>query len=244
MRIPLPPGRTAVVITDPQNDMLSPGGAAWALVQDEVEKNQVVPNLIKLRQSAAAARIPVFYSPHLYRDEEYQAWQHLNPAEKLMFDRKMYRQGTWGADWHPDLVPDDNTFVLSPHKIFSGFWANDLNIQLRQRNIDTLILAGMAANWCVESHLRDAVENGFKGIVILDATAGAGTAATTAAYTNYQEIAHEVTTTKEITERMRAVADPYVSLVPAGAPPYYPTIPPLRDPWGFPTRRYPGAPWV
>lgn len=143
----------AVLIIDHQNDFLSEGGVVWDLVGEGVRKNKVVEHLVAIRKAASDAGIPIFYSPHYYQDKEFADWQLLNPIDKLTFDRKMFHKGKWGADWHPDLVPDQDTFVLAPHKALSGFWSNDINIQLRQRNIDTIILGGMSANLCVESHL-------------------------------------------------------------------------------------------
>ena len=194
--------RTALLIIDPQNDFLSEGGVAWGLVGDGVKNTKVVEHLVALRQAAKNARIPVFYCPHYYNDNEFSTWKHLNPIDQMMFEGKMFHKGTWGAEFHPDLVPDDNTFVLAPHKALSGFWSGDIGIQFRQRNIDTIVLAGMSANLCVESHLRDAQENGFEVLVVKDATTGPGPDATQAAMVNYGLIANEVVTTDEITGRM------------------------------------------
>jgi nicotinamidase-related amidase len=194
--------RTALLIIDPQNDFLSEGGVAWPLVGDGVKNTKVVEHLVDLRSAAKKAGVPVFYCPHYYNDNEFATWKHLNPIDKMMFDGKMFHSGTWGAEFHPDLVPDDNTFVLAPHKALSGFWAGDIAIQLRQRNIDTIVLAGMSANLCVESNLRDAVENGFEVLVVKDATTGPGPEATQAAMVNYGLIANEVVTTDEITQRL------------------------------------------
>lgn len=194
--------RTALLIIDPQNDFLSEGGVAWPLVGDGVKNTKVVEHLVELRSAAKKAGVPVFYCPHYYNDNEFATWKHLNPIDKMMFDGKMFNKGTWGAEFHPDLVPDDNTFVLAPHKALSGFWAGDIAIQFRQRNIDTIVLAGMSANLCVESNLRDAVENGFEVLVVKDATTGPGPEATQAAMVNYGFIANEVVTTDEITQRL------------------------------------------
>jgi nicotinamidase-related amidase len=60
----------------------------------------------------------------------------------------------------------------------------------------------MSANMCVESHARDAIENGFEVIIIADATAAAGDAAYEAALINYEFLAHEVVTTKQIVKRL------------------------------------------
>ena len=198
--------RTALLIIDPQNDFLSEGGVAWELVGEGVKNTKVVEHLVELRKAAKEADVPVFYCPHYYSDNEFATWKHLNPIDKLMFDGKMFRRPGWGADFHPDLEPDESTFVLSPHKGLSGFWAADITIQFRQRDIDTIILAGMAANLCVESHLRDAVENGFEVLVVKDATVGPGPESTQAAYVNYGLIASEVVATDEIAERLREAA--------------------------------------
>ena len=203
MRTTLDLKKTALLIIDPQNDFLSEGGVAWDLVGKGVKETKVVEHLIELRKMAKEVGIPVFYSPHYYTEAEFKNWKHLNPIDKLMFERKMFLKGTWGAEFHPDLQPDENTKVLSPHKALSNFWSGDIRIQFRQHDIQNVILAGMSANLCVESHLRDAIEHGFEVIVVKDATTGPGQDATQAAHTNYGFIASEVTTTEEIVKRLK-----------------------------------------
>jgi nicotinamidase-related amidase len=198
--------RTAVLITDPQIDFLKPDSVVWDKVGETVEENAVVDKLRRLRDAAAEGDVPVFYSPHEYEDAEYESWEHLNTIDQIMFDTRMFDVAGDGADFVPELEPDDNTFVLSPHKQLSGFWSNDVGIQLRQRGIDTLVLAGMSANLCVESHLRDAVENGFEVLTVTDATAAAGEEALEAALTNYGFIAHETAATDEVVPRLRGAA--------------------------------------
>ena len=195
--------RTAVLIVDPQNDFLSEGGVVWDLVGEGVTETKVVEHLVELVKTAKELGILIFYSPHYYSDEEFDEWSHLNPIDRVMFDRKMFRKGSWGAEFHPQLEPDGSVIVLSPHKALSNFWSGDVNIQLRQRDVNTIILAGMSANLCVESHLRDAVEHGFDVIVVKDATTGPGPEATQAAYTNYGFIASEVVTTQDIVKQLK-----------------------------------------
>mgnify|MGYP000621434523 FL=1 len=195
---------TAVLITDPQIDFLKPESVVWDKVGETVESNAVVDKLRRLRDAASEGGVPVFYSPHEYEDAEYESWEHLNTIDQIMFDTRMFDVAGDGADFVPELEPDDNTFVLSPHKQLSGFWSNDVQIQLRQRGIDTIVLAGMSANLCVESHLRDAVENGFEVLTVTDATAAAGEEALQAAITNYGFIAHETAETDDVVERLAA----------------------------------------
>ena len=60
--------------------------------------------------------------------------------------------------------------MVSPHKVY-GPQTSDLVLQLRKRHINKVILAGMLANLCVESHLRELLEQGFEVAVVKDATA-------------------------------------------------------------------------
>lgn len=196
--------KTAMLVVDPQNDFLSEKSPAWGLVGALVTKNKVVEKEVTLKELAKKVGIPVFYSTHMYTDQDYKNWKSLNGIDKIMFKIKMFKEGTWGHDYHPDLKPDSNTIVLNPHKGLSNFWSGDVAIQLRQYGVETIILYGMSANLCIESHARDAIENGFDVIIIADATAAAGEAAYQAALTNFEFLAHEVVTTEQIIKRLKA----------------------------------------
>ncbi len=195
---------TAIFVTDPQNDFLSKESPAWGLVGPTVIKNKVVEKEKRLKALAKDLGIPVFYSTHMYTQKEVEQWptMPLNGIDKVMFESKMFVQGTWGHDYHPELKPDSNTVVMNPHKGLSNFWTGDAALQLRMFGIETIVLYGMSANMCVESHARDAIENGFEVIIIADATAAAGDAAYEAALTNYEFLAHEVVTTDQIIKRL------------------------------------------
>jgi nicotinamidase-related amidase len=113
-----------------------------------------------------------------------------------------------GADWLERFKPyieDGKTIVASPHRVF-GPQTNDLVLQRRKRRISKVILAGMLANMCVESHLRDLLEQGFEVIAAKHATAaprhpewGYGY---TAALINFEFLAHAVWTTNETVSAM------------------------------------------
>ena len=58
------PERTALVLTDPQNDFLSPDGVMWGVVGESVTENNTVANLEALLKAAKENDIQVFISPH------------------------------------------------------------------------------------------------------------------------------------------------------------------------------------
>ncbi len=176
-------GNTAIVITDPQNDFLSPKGVTWGVVGKSVTANGTVANLQTLMKAAKSSGLPLFVSPHYYYPTD-KHWHFEGALETLMhkigmFDRKSALnlegfEGS-GADWlaqYKPLIEDGKTVVTSPHKVY-GPETNDLVLQLRKRGIDRVILAGMSANLCVESHLRELLEQGFEVAVVKDATAAA-----------------------------------------------------------------------
>ena len=177
------PRTTALVITDPQNDFLSPNGVTWGLVGESVTENRTVEHLIDLLKAAKANGIPVFVSPHYYFPTD-KGWQFGGTVEKMMHEINMFgRKGALtvdgfkgsGADWLDALKPyleDGETIVASPHKVY-GPESNDLSLQLRKRGIQNIFLAGMSANLCVEAHLRELLEDGFEVAVVKDATAAA-----------------------------------------------------------------------
>jgi len=92
--LPLPgfaiePGLTAVVITDPQNDFLSPKGVTWGVVGKSVTDNNTVENLETLFKTANSVNMPVFVSPHYYYEHDHK-WKFEGTLEKLMHDIGMF----------------------------------------------------------------------------------------------------------------------------------------------------------
>ena len=218
-------GNTALVITDPQNDFLSPEGVTWGVVGESVKKNNTVENLESLLKAAKANDIPVFISPHYYYPTD-KGWHFEGALETLMhaigmFDRDDHLSldgfdGS-GADWlerYKPYINDGKTIVANPHKVY-GPENNDLLLQLRKRGIDKVILAGMSANLCTEAHLRELLERGFEVAVVSDGTAAAiipegnGYAA---AMVNFRFMANDVINTKEAVAAMNISSDTVAAL--------------------------------
>ncbi len=212
-------GRTALLVTDPQNDFLSPDGVAWGVVGKNVEANGTVKNIDKLFAAAKSAGMPVFVSPHYYYPHDH-GWKFEGALETLMHKIGMFnRNGALstkglegsGADWldqYKKYINDGKTVVTSPHKVF-GPESNDLVLQLRKQGIDKVIVAGMSANLCAESHMRALVEAGFEVMVVPDATAAAqvpGYDGFAAAVTNFRMIASHVADTETAVAAINSAA--------------------------------------
>src|SRR5208337_1300325 len=202
---------TAVVFIDPQNEVLSEKGLAWPAVHESLQEIGTIANMERIFKAAKTHGFEVFISPHYFYPTD-KGWKFDGPLEtdevtSGMFARKGVLnldglQGS-GADWLERFKPhieDGETIVVAPHRVW-GPETNDLVLQLRKRKISKIILGGMLANMCVESHLRELLEQGFEVAVAKDATAapkhpewGYGYEA---ALINHAFLAHAVLTTDE-----------------------------------------------
>ena len=203
--------KTAIVITDPQNDFLSKDGVAWGLVGSSVEKNNTIENIETLFKLGEKYNIPVFISPHfIYKHDhkwdakgamiEFAHGANLFMKEDPIDDANFKNSGADFLERYKKYIEGGNVIVTSPHKVF-GPESNDLVLQLRKRKIDKVILGGMLSNLCTEAHLRELMEQGFEVAVVKDATAAAilpDMDGYETALVNYALIASHVFTTQEL----------------------------------------------
>lgn len=208
---------TAVVFIDPQNDVLSEKGANWGAVGASVTENNTVQNMERIFEASKSRGYEVFISPHYFYPTD-GGWMMNGPLEADEFKTHTFaRSGQLdltgfvdsGADWldrFKRYIDDGRTIVASPHKVF-GPQTNDVVLQLRKRGIGKTLLGGMLANMCVESHMREFIEQGFEVAMLKDATAGPRHPVWgdgyEAAIVNYRFFAHEVLSTDEAIDRMR-----------------------------------------
>jgi nicotinamidase-related amidase len=209
---------TAVVFIDPQNDVLSESGKNWDAVGPSVTENRTVENMEAIFIAARENGYQVFISPHYFYPTD-DGWTFNGPLETAELNTRTFARcgplnlndfDNSGADWLDRFKPyinDGRTIVVSPHKVF-GPQTNDLVLQLRKRGISKVFLGGMLANMCVESHLRELLEQGFEVAVVKDAVAGPRHPewgdGYQAALINYRFLAHAVLSTAEAVAAMRS----------------------------------------
>lgn len=203
---------TAIVITDPQNDFLAPDGKLYGLVAENLAELGTIGNIETLMKTAKSEGVALAVDPLVYTRIDID-WSRAGALQRQLLDMKaLYRESLndkdgfegSGADFYEPYkkyIHDGDTIVVAPHKMY-GPESNDLIYQLRARGIDTVILGGLVANLCVDSHMRALMENGFKVYVVKDAVGAPGTDAYNAALVNYSMIANGVLTTEEATKAL------------------------------------------
>lgn len=162
--------RTALLIVDVQNDFC-PGGSLPV-----ADGDRVVPVLNERIRAFGRAGRPVFFSRdwHPPRTTHFQAQGGPWPAHCV--------QGTSGAAFRADLeVPKDAIIVskgMGPDENgYSAFVGRDeggrgLADLLRDRGIRTILVGGLATDYCVLNSVLEAVEHDFEVEVIADGVRG------------------------------------------------------------------------
>ena len=165
------PARTAVVVIDMQVDFASPEGALGAYV-DMAVVQPAVAAAERLVESARAARTPVvFVGLFTAPETDSASWK-----ERMRRrggdpdgDSALCRIGEPGSDFYgPQPGPGD---VVVRKTRYSGFVGTDLDTRLKALGVDTLVVAGLTTECCVDSTVRDAFSLDYHVFVAADACA-------------------------------------------------------------------------
>lgn len=195
------PTHTSLLVVDPYNDWLAAEGKLWPRIAGVAEKVGLVSNLAALIEASRTADAHVVYVPHRrWEPGDYEDWAFPNPTQKLMHNIQAFTRGSWGGQWHSNLVPCAGDVVAKEHWAQNGFANTDLDFQLRQRGITRVVVTGLLANTCVEATARAAMELGYHVTLVADATATFTAEMMHAAHKlNGATYAHHITTTADTT---------------------------------------------
>lgn len=162
--------KEALLIVDVQNDFC-PGGALPV-----PEGDKVVPVLNQYIEKFKRLGLPVFAS----RDWHPPVTRHFKEYGGLWPPHCV--QGTKGAEFHPDLkLPPDTVIITKgddPNQdAYSAFQGrapdgHDLATELKKMGVERLYIGGLATDYCVRASTLDALKNGFKVTLLLDAVRG------------------------------------------------------------------------
>ena len=196
---------TALILVDPFNDFLSPGGKLWETTKETVLGINLVKNVRKILVASRAAGIQVIYAPHHHTSkEDYMNWKTLAPSHVGSRDIVLFEKGSWGAEFHPDLQMKQGDILAQNHWTGSGFANTDLDFLLRQHSIENIVIAGMRANTCIDTTCRYGVELGYHVTLINDAIAAfAWEEIRATVETNFPAYGHAVLSTAQFIEMIR-----------------------------------------
>ncbi len=169
--------RTAFVIIDMLRDFLEPGGFGAALGNDVSLLAAAIEPIRLVLQAARQTGILVIHTREGHRPDLSDApplkVERGDPTTRIGAPGPMGRiliRGEAGHDIIPQLYPVDGEPVIDkPGK--GAFYQTDLDLMLRNRGIDTLMVAGVTTEVCVNTTIREANDRGYRCIALSDGCA-------------------------------------------------------------------------
>lgn len=187
---PFGPG-TALLIIHLQPDIVRDGTAFGSLFAAEVDRTDVVGQSNRAAEALRGAGGTVIATRIAFSSDG----RDLNPSIPLL---RMAQEagalinGTEGANFVPELHRDEADLELV-HQRPGPFSGTALDTWLRDRGIDTVVLAGVATNASVESAVRQSSDLGYRTYILTDASSAADEATHNAALASMDLFAGRLT---------------------------------------------------
>ncbi|MFC3226201.1 cysteine hydrolase family protein [Marinibaculum pumilum] len=157
------PAKTAMIVVDMQNDFVANGAALQS-----GQAAAMAPRLAETLQTCRDKGIRIVFTAHVHRRDgsDMGLYDDLYPP---IADRAALVDGTDGAEIFPVLAPQPGEHVIKKHR-YSGFFATDLDLLLREWGIDTVVISGTTTENCCHATARDAMFRNYKVVFLSDAT--------------------------------------------------------------------------
>lgn len=214
----LEPGRTALLVIDMQHGFLDPGASL------EVPKGRdILPNVAKLVAACRERGVPVIFTEFVYatavpclRGDPFGP-EHL-PAAKGQGTGYGHRssncligpgagQGSESAATVEALAPRREELVVRAHT-YDKFFGTPLDLALRSRAIDRVLVTGVTTDICVNATILAASTRNYRVIAVSDGMAAIHEALHQACLQIWQNKFARVASTEEALEELAGFAPP------------------------------------
>ncbi len=168
MRYRVDPGSTALLVVDMTNDFLQPG-----VPQECPAGREIAPKIAELIDACRRVGILVLYTSHMHRADGSDMGRMAERFTYLVDDRRRpvtLIEGTRGVEVVNELSPAPGEIVIRKSR-YSAFYNTDLETVLHTKGITTLVIGGVATNFCCESTARDAMFRDYRVIFLADGNA-------------------------------------------------------------------------
>jgi ureidoacrylate peracid hydrolase len=191
------PSHSALIIIDVQHDFCSPQGAmAERFGFDMKEINEAVPRLNAFIEECRGAGVLVVWVREIFSDRK------MHPNQKALWgagdDIWLIREDGPGIDFYEDIIGPQGDEPVITKWSYDAFEDTDLDLLLRSKGIETLLMTGFTTNVCVETTARHGFIKGYY-IALVEDCAGAPTPAEhEAGVFNIRTYFGQVTTSDEL----------------------------------------------
>ena len=162
-------GNSALLVVDIQNDYIHPEGASGRGGRDVAACIEMMPRLHGLIAAAREKAVPIYFLRNWHSpNTDSTPWKARRQASAGRGGPAGVA-GTWGADWY-EVEPRDDDVVINKFR-YDGFLGTPLEVMLRTRGVETIVVCGTATNVCVESTARSGHMRDFHLVLVGDCSA-------------------------------------------------------------------------
>ena len=165
--------KTALLVIDMQNDLIKVKEEPFNAVTRMVESKGVIENTAKVIAAARQSGMPIIFIGHVHREDNADVFPTITDLMLQGFvppPRAAMVEGTPGAYFVDELKPLAGDHIIWKRRS-NAFYNSDLELILRRRGIDTVIVTGVVTNGCVANTVRGAQERDLHVIVLSDCCA-------------------------------------------------------------------------
>ena len=162
--------KTALLVIDMQNNLIKAKEEPFSGAARMAESKGAIGNTAKMIAAARQAGMPVIFIGHVHRKDNADV---VPTVTDLMLQglmppaREAMVEGTPGSQIVDELKPAPGDHVIWKRRS-NAFYNSDLELMLRSRGIDTVIITGAVTNGCIANTTRGAQERDLHVIVLSD----------------------------------------------------------------------------
>src|SRR5262249_477319 len=190
----------AVVLVDLQNDFCHPKGA-WAKFVADPDLSKKVEAIQSFLPEARSVNVPVLFLRTIYNKWTIstpiqERWEKLGTGPVCI-------EGSPGGDFH-QVLPQEKDRVVNKYRS-SGFMETNLDLTLRAKEVQTLLLGGIGEWVGLFDTARDGVAKNYHVFLLEDCIAGGKPRERSMLIDLFRRYQGEVTTSREVVNEWKSI---------------------------------------
>jgi nicotinamidase-related amidase len=150
--------KTALIIVDMVKDFTDENGLVYY-----PQNKEVLPKIEKVNKASKEHNVQVIFMRHSYRKDKYD--------KNLINMRPNCISGSGGDEIDNSLTVNEKTDYIIKKRRYSAFFGTDLDLILRENNIEHVVIVGTKTNCCIRATVTDAYYLNYDVIVLEDCVA-------------------------------------------------------------------------